>query len=114
VVGLLLILGGQAMRRHRGLGAGKTTALDNLLLISRRLGLMGRPDRLVKADGTIIVEEWKSARGFWPSHRAQIGCYFLLIEEELRIRPTHGFIVCGDGTRHRIDNTEELRKWVLS
>ena len=42
-----------------------------------------------------------------------MGCYFLLIEQELRIRPPHGFIVCGDGTRHRIDNTEELRRWVL-
>ena len=37
----------------------------------------------------------------------------MLIEEELRIRPTHGFVVCGDGARHRIDNTEELRAWVL-
>ena len=36
-----------------------------------------------------------------------------LVEEELRIRPTHGFIVCGDGTRHRIENTTELRAWVL-
>jgi hypothetical protein len=42
-----------------------------------------------------------------------MGCYFLLIEEELRIRPTHGFIACGDGTPHRIDNTEELWAWVL-
>ena len=42
-----------------------------------------------------------------------MGCYFLLIEEELRIRLTHGFVVCGDGTRHRIENTEELRAWVL-
>ena len=39
-------------------------------------------------------------------------CYFLLIEE-LRIRPTHGFIVLGDGTRERIDNTPELRAWVI-
>jgi len=77
------------------------------------LGLTGRPDRLVKADGTIIPEEWKSSRRVWPSHRAQMGTYFLLIEEELRIRPTHGFIVLGDGTRHRIENTSELRAYVL-
>ena len=49
----------------------------------------------------------------WPWHRARWACYFLLIEEELRIRPSHGFIVCGDGTRHRIENSEELRAWVL-
>jgi CRISPR-associated exonuclease Cas4 len=113
LLGLLLMLAGQSMRQRRGLGGGKTLSLDRVTLTSVRLGLTGRPDRLIKADGTIIVEEWKSSRQVWPSHRAQMGCYFLLIEEELRIRPTHGVIVCGDGTRHRIENTEELRAWVL-
>jgi CRISPR/Cas system-associated exonuclease Cas4 (RecB family) len=42
-----------------------------------------------------------------------MGVYFLLIEEELRVRPMHGFIVLGDGTRHRVENSEELRAWVL-
>jgi CRISPR-associated exonuclease Cas4 len=41
------------------------------------------------------------------------GLLLPVIEEELRIRPTHGFIVCGDGTRHRIENDERLRAWVL-
>jgi CRISPR-associated exonuclease Cas4 len=113
VLGLLLILGGRGVRWRCGLGGGKTVSLDRVTLISRRLRLSGRPDRLIKANGTIIVEEWKSSRQVWPSHRAQMGCYFLLIEEKRRIRPTHGFIVCGDGTRHRIENTAELRAWVL-
>ena len=42
-----------------------------------------------------------------------MGVYFVLIEEELRIRPAHGFVVLGDGTRHRIENSGELRAWVL-
>jgi CRISPR-associated exonuclease Cas4 len=42
-----------------------------------------------------------------------MGCYFLLIEEELRIRPTHGFIVCSDGARHRVEDDAGLRAWVL-
>jgi CRISPR-associated exonuclease Cas4 len=29
------------------------------------------------------------------------------------VRTTHGFIVCGDGRRHRVENSEELRAWVL-
>ena len=29
------------------------------------------------------------------------------------VKPTHGYLVCGDGTRHRVENTEELRAWVL-
>jgi len=114
VLGLVLAITGRAMRQRRGLGGGKTVSLDKVTLTSVRLGLTGRPDRLIKADGSIIVEEWKSARTLRPWHRAQMGCYFLLVEEELRIRPTHGFIVCGDGTRHRVENTDDLRAWVLS
>lgn len=114
LIGVLLVLTGRQVRQRRGLGGGRTVSLDRITLTSARLGLTGRPDRLIKTDGTIIVEEWKSAHQVWPNHRAQMGAYFLLVEEELRIRPTHGFILCGDGTRHRIDNTEELRAWVLN
>jgi CRISPR-associated exonuclease Cas4 len=42
-----------------------------------------------------------------------MGVYFLLIEDQLGVRPPHGFIVCGDGTPQMIENTEELRTWVL-
>jgi hypothetical protein len=42
-----------------------------------------------------------------------MGAHFLLVEEELRIRPTHGSIVLGDGSRHRIDNAAEVRTWEL-
>jgi CRISPR-associated exonuclease Cas4 len=61
LLGLLLMLAGQSMRQRRGLGGGKTVSLDRVTLTSVRLGLTGRPDRLIKADGTIIVEEWKSS-----------------------------------------------------
>jgi len=108
-----LVSSGGAMRRRRGLGSGRTVSLDRVTLRSRRLGLSGRPDRLVKTQGTILPEEWKSSRTLRPWHQAQMGAYFLLIEEEWNIRPPHGFIVCGDGTRHRIANTVELRAQVL-
>ena len=61
----------------------------------------------------MVVEEWKSARTVRDWHRAQMGVYFLLVEDCLSVRPTQGFIVCGDGTRHRAENTGELREWVL-
>jgi hypothetical protein len=112
LLGLLLVLAGRSLRRSRGLGGGRTVSLDRVTLTSYRLGLTGRPDRLIKSNGTIIVEEWKSARVLRPHHRAQIGVYFLLVEEELRVRPAYGIVVCG-GTRHTIDNTAELRAWVL-
>ena len=112
-LGLLLILIGRGMRRRRGLGGGRTVSLDLVTLTSLRLGLTGRPDRLIKTGGTIIPEEWKSGRVLRPWHRAQMGVYFLLVEEELRVSPPYGVIVCGNGTRHKIDNTKELRAWVL-
>jgi CRISPR-associated exonuclease Cas4 len=113
LLGLWLMLAGRRIRRRRGLSAGKTVSLDRITLTSARLGLIARPDRLVKTGGTIIPEEWKSARTVRPWHRAQMGVYFLLIEEELRIRPPYGVIVCGDGTRHRVENNDALRAWVL-
>jgi CRISPR-associated exonuclease Cas4 len=113
LLGLWLVLAGHGMRRRRGLGGGNTVSLDRMTLTSRRLGLTGRPDRLIKTEGTIIVEEWKSARTLRPWHRAQMAVYFLLVEAELRVRPPHGVVVLGDGKRERIDNTDELRAWVL-
>ena len=113
VLGVLLLRAGGALRRNAGLGEGRTVSLDRLTLTSDRLGLTGRPDRIVRQGDRIILEEWKSARTLRPWHLAQLGVYFLLIEERFGIRPEHGFIVLGDGTRHRIENGEELRDWVL-
>jgi len=44
---------------------------------------------------------------------AGVAMSILLIEDQLGVRPAHGFIVLGDGTRHRIENTSELRAYVL-
>ncbi|AMV40235.1 Dna2/Cas4 domain-containing protein [Planctomyces sp. SH-PL62] len=113
MLGLLLLLSGKQVHQRQGLADGPTVAMDSVTLKSRRYGLIGRPDRLIRQGGTIIPEEWKSSRTVRPWHLAQMGVYFLLIEEELGVIPPHGFIVCGNGTRHRIDNSEELRAWVL-
>jgi CRISPR-associated exonuclease Cas4 len=78
-----------------------------------RYGLTGRMDRLIQEGGMVTPEEWKSSRQFRPWHRAQMGVYFLLIEDQLKVTPTHGFVVCGDGTPHGVENSEELRAWVL-
>jgi CRISPR/Cas system-associated exonuclease Cas4 (RecB family) len=113
LLGLVLVLGGRRMRLRLGLGSGRTVSLDRVTLTSLRLGLTGRPDRLIRTGGTVVVEDWKSARTLRPWHRAQMGVYFLLIEDQLNVRVPHGFVVCGDGTRHRVENTAELRMWVL-
>jgi len=113
VAAVVAVISITRLRHARGLGWGRTIALDDRMLVSRRYGLAGRPDRLIRTGGTIIPEEWKSAQRVWPNHRAQMGVYFLLIEDRLGVKPPHGFIVCGDGTRHKIENTAELQDWVL-
>jgi hypothetical protein len=85
LAGFLLMLAGRRLRKWFGLGGGRTVSLT-----SRRLGLTGRPDRLVKADGSIVIGEWESARTVRQCHRAQMGVYFLLVEAELKMRPPHG------------------------
>ncbi len=47
------------------------------------------------------------------SPRSWRGVAFLVIEDRLGVRPPHGFVVLGDGTRERVDNTPALRAWVL-
>jgi CRISPR-associated exonuclease Cas4 len=78
-LGLLPLLGGRGLRGRMGLGQGRTVALDNVTLTSRRYGLTGRPDRLIREGRMIIPEEWKGSRSVWPNHRAQMGVYFLLM-----------------------------------
>ena len=77
LLGLWLMLAGRGMRQHRGLGGGKTVSLDRVMLTSHRLGLAGRPDRLMKADGTIIVER-------------EIRCQFIILSR--KDEPTPDFL----------------------
>jgi hypothetical protein len=60
-LGLVLILGGQGVRRYHGLGAERTVALDEETLSSRRYGLTGRMDRLIREGSVVTPEEWKSS-----------------------------------------------------
>jgi CRISPR-associated exonuclease Cas4 len=113
LLGLVLLLAGRGLRRRFGLTAGRTVALDNRTFTSRRYGLTGRPDRLIRDGGYLIPIEVKSARVLRPWHRAQVGVYFLLIEEETGVLPPYGLIELSDGSRHRVENTAELRAWVL-
>src|SRR5207248_3140612 len=55
------------------------------------------PERIMQ-ELQSVADLWKKVRVVRLSHRAQMGAYFLLIEDELGIRPPHGFIVSGDGS----------------
>jgi CRISPR-associated exonuclease Cas4 len=112
-IGLAMVLRGRGVRTRRGLSQDPTIDLDGRNLYSARYGLAGRPDRVFDDGGTPIPEEWKSARQVHDSHRAQMGVYFILIEEETGQRPPYGVIVTGNGSREIVRNTDELRAWVL-
>ena len=113
-IGLAMVLRGRGVRSRRGLSHGRTLDLDGRNLYSARYGLAGRPDRVFDDGGMPIPEEWKSARRVHDSHRAQMGVYFILLEEETGIRPLYGVIVTGDGKREVVRNTDELRARVLA
>ncbi len=100
-------------RRGAGFGRGHTVSHDNITLRSKRYGLIGRPDRIVRRGKTIIVEDKKPSRRVYGSHRVQMGVYMLLVEEHYGVRPPHAVLVLGDGRREKIRNTRELRNRVL-
>lgn len=112
-LGAFLVILAARTRKVRGLGAGETLSLDSVTLHSERWKLAGRPDRLVREGGFVIPEEWKSSRRATLGHKLQLATYFLLVEERYGARPPHGFIVLGDGSRVRVENTEALRSEVL-
>jgi CRISPR/Cas system-associated exonuclease Cas4 (RecB family) len=103
----------QSIRVTKGFTTGRTLDLDSRNLYSARYGLAGRPDRIVRENGFTIPEEWKSSRQVYDSHRAQMGVYFILIEEDTGVAPPHGYVVLAGGRRERVENTPELRAWVL-
>jgi CRISPR-associated exonuclease Cas4 len=113
LMGILLVVLARRGRGKRGLGAGETVALDDVMLYSERLQLAGRPDRIVREGKQLIPEEWKSSKRVHDSHKLQLGTYFILIEELYEVRPPHGFVVLGDDSRVRVENTEALRSEVL-
>ncbi|RUL88013.1 CRISPR-associated protein Cas4 [Tautonia sociabilis] len=113
VLGLLCALLALTARRKRGFEAGATVALDSETLSSERLGLIGRPDRIIRQGRYFIPEEWKSAKRLQDAHRLQLGVYLLLVEERYGVRPPHGVVVLGDGSRVKVENTEALRSEVL-
>lgn len=114
LLALLLLVVALRARAKRGLGAGETEALDDVTLYSERLGLVGRPDRIVRRGEIYVPEEWKSSIHVSHGHRLQLATYFLLIEEEYGVRPPYGVVVLGDGSRVEVKNTPALRAEVLT
>ncbi len=121
----LLILS-QRLRSQAGLPAGRVVYSDTGTrreierpLISRRHGLVGKPDYLLDVRkglrrATIPVEVKSSRRPPTPhaSHILQLATYCLLVEETTGQRPPHGLLRYADATLE-IPYTRALRRQVL-
>jgi CRISPR-associated exonuclease Cas4 len=87
-------------------------------LVSRRHGLTGRPDYVVRTREGLVPVEAKSARrpaGGVPydSHLMQLAAYCLLCEDALGARVPYGVVRYADG-EVRVDYTTELRDALLA
>ncbi len=131
---VLLLLGAAALlyarrqARQIGLPTGQVVYSDTggwekveQPLLSRRYGLVGKPDYLVsvRAEGraTLIPVEVKSrraqkARTAAYHHILQLATYCLLVEDVHKVRPPYGLLRYADATV-RIDFTDDLRAAVL-
>ncbi|GIK72569.1 MAG: CRISPR-associated protein Cas4 [Chloroflexota bacterium] len=126
LAGLALYLWGRRQQRAAGLPAGRVTYSDTGAehavtqpLISRRYGLIGKPDYLVETTiggrRTMIPVEVKSRRAPaapLPGHLLQLATYCLIIEDVYGAAPPHGVLRYADRS-FETPFTPDLRRAVL-
>lgn len=122
VAGALALWWSSCVGRTTGLPAGRVIYADTsrwrraeMPIISRRWGLVGRPDYLVSHGREVIPVEVKSGpRPIQPhpSHLLQLAAYCLLIEDWVGLRPSHG-LLCYDNATLEVPFDDALRRAVL-
>lgn len=107
VVALLFWRLSSWLRASSGLPAGDVVSSDTRAwgrvdapLVSRRLGLTGRPDYLVREKGGLVPVEVKSgaapSTGAHAAHVYQLAAYCALVAEAYGQRPVYGLIQYRD------------------
>ena len=126
LLGIMLWRIGVRTRAATGLPTGEVVYTDTDAwekvpepLLSRRYGLVGKPDYLVEVrEGrrtSLIPVEVKSRRRprITPdSHVLQLATYCLLVEDVHKVRPAYGLLHYADATL-QIPYTDDLRRAVL-
>jgi CRISPR-associated exonuclease Cas4 len=126
LLGLTLWRLGLRTRQATGLPKGEVVYTDTGAweevaepLLSRRYGLVGKPDYLVQVRSgrqtTFVPVEVKSRRRptVTPDgHILQLAAYCLLVEDVHKVRPAYGLLRYADATL-QIPYTDELRRTVL-
>jgi len=110
-----------ATRERRSLGIGDAALIgadDSELAVealrSERLGLVGRPDQLLRSGRAYIpVEQKPSARRLYPSHAMQVAAQCILVQEVYGVRPPYGVVVLKGGRSERVAFTPQLERRVL-
>lgn len=124
--GLVLLLLAQRGQRASGLPQGRIVYGDTAdwnrvekPLLSRRHGIVGKPDYLVEQRigrrVHVIPVEVKSRKkppAPYASHILQLGAYCLLVEETYKLRPPFGLLHYADATVE-IPFDDTLRRQVL-
>lgn len=80
------------------------------------LNLVGRPDYLIREDGSLVPVEVKSGRSPkqpYESHIYQLAAYCILVARNYGQRPNHGLIRYPQRS-FKVNFTEELERRVLS
>jgi CRISPR-associated protein Cas4 len=84
-------------------------------LKSRRLGLVGKLDHLMRSNGVLIpVEQKPSARKLHASHILQVAAQCLLIKEIYTVRPPYGVVALAGGVQERVVLTPALEHRLLA
>lgn len=107
LLALVLLLIAGRLRSASGLPSGRVVYSDTGAwgrlekpLFSRRLGLTGKPDYLVRNGEDVIPVEVKSARapagGPYAAHLYQLAAYCALVAEAYGRRPAYGLIQYAD------------------
>lgn len=126
IAGLVLWQVGRRAHQATGLPSGEVVYTDTGAweqvpkpLLSRRYGLVGKPDYLVRVPAgkqmILVPVEVKSRRRppVTPDgHILQLATYCLLVEDVHKVRPAYGLLHYADATL-QIPFTDELRRTVL-
>jgi CRISPR-associated exonuclease Cas4 len=102
-----------------GLARGALMAADDAklgmpTLRSERLGLVGRPDHLLRVGPFLVpVERKPRARTMQASHMLQVAAQCLLVQEVYGVRPPYGLLVLAKGLERRVPFTVALERKLL-
>jgi CRISPR-associated protein Cas4 len=113
-----VLLGRWERRQRAGLGlpvghivAADDSAVASPALRSERLGLVGRPDQLLRSGGQLIpVEQKPRSRHVQASHVMQVAAQCLLVHEVYGVRPAYGVLVLAGGVQERIPFTPAIER----